>query len=306
MLTEKPYFTLQVNTADCVYELLVNGAYVHIDPEGSPLLTEFAVNPWISAGRNIITLNVYYGAADRPADGARAEIALCVRRAGSPWQTRACISRLHYSAARARAGLACAGSTLAGRYHSQHGFLPHAEGDVLIADVTQGGLQYADIHGISLSQELQFDCPLPPWQFLQGDDLPALESAAPAEVQRWHDELYRQYQQLHSDLDAGRLDRVLTRCELRCREMDAAFFLPPGSKRGELRAALAVGGGADQDALALSPEELGMEIMPNRKLVRMIRANGEPAIVFNHKTLDLSRAFDFIFMRRGAQWVIAR
>ncbi len=307
MLLDKPYFTLNVNMADCVYELIFNGVYVHTELDCIPLISEFPVNHWMAPQHNVITLNLYFDHDNKLPAGARCDVTLCVRAVGAPMASRLVLSRVHYSHAREQGGIGTVGSTEAGAYDSAHLCRPDPAGDIKVAAVVQAPLPEGQMPGITLTQEIAFASALPAWGFLDGDELPELAALMPREQEQWHRELFAQYSVMQAALSHGQVDMLVTMCAQRNRELDAAFFLEPGTRAAALRAALLDATTAgDQELLALAPDYVGMETMPNGKLTRMVRASGGPAIVFNYKHDDISRSFDFIFGRQDGRWVVYR
>ena len=307
MLQDKPYFTLNVDMADCVYELIFNGVYIYSELNSLPLRTEFPVNHWITRGANTVVLNIYQDKEEPLADDARCDVTFCVRHSGAAVTARQVISRLRFTQQQEQAGIGCAGSTEAGRYQSSRELRPDAQGDVQVAQVQRQPLPYEAMRGIGLLQEVSFVSALPQWKYLQAQTLPALAALSPGELEYWHQDLYSQYAVVQSALLKKDIDRLMRMCAHRNAEMDAAYYLPPGTRAAQLRAALTDAAYSnEQELVSLMPDFVGIETMPNRKLVRMTRASGAPAIAFNYRREDISRAFEFIFGKQNDQWIVCR
>lgn len=307
LLTDAPSFTLALNMSDCAYELMLNGAYQHVDVRGLPLKTDLPVNQWILQGRNEIVLNVYADPSGRLSDQAFGEINLVVRKFNSPRAQAQTMAVLRYSSLMHKQGQAGAGSTAAGTYDSQQHFTESDTGDVKVSKVQYQSLPYADMEGISLKLTLDFSSSLPPWAFAGSKQLPDLRVMAESELAQIHASLYQQYNQIHAALKQGRMDDILDLFDERNLELEQAFHEVRGSRSSQLRQVLFESmWDVEQELVELNPEFLAMEMYPNRQLIHMVRANAAPAIIYNYPGQGLSRSFDLLFRFDGSDWILTR
>ncbi|NOZ55152.1 MAG: hypothetical protein GXP08_18785 [Gammaproteobacteria bacterium] len=307
MLINKPYFTLRLEMSSCKYTVMVNGAPIAEDLKAQPVAVDIPINHWLRTGRNEISVELYPPDEGQPISFASdCALKLQVHPSGVDSSQNNVISTLHYSGQLAQKGTGTEKSTPAGKYRSVDGFTKKSDGDVVVSEVKTGTLP--DDYGTSFTQTVTLTTPFPEWAFFSSDLLPDLYALSEQELDKYFDELYKQYERINDALKRKDIDSILPLFEERSREIDAAFYYEKGRTIKRLEDSLkdAVSN-ADYELAELKPNYLGFDVgFVNRKMERLERGRGGSAIGFDFKHTTGSENYDLIFRRQNGKWIITR
>jgi hypothetical protein len=307
MLQNKPVFTLRLNMQDCRYSVELNGVQINRNDSGDSLTVNIPVNHWMRTGANEITLSLltFKGKYPISAD-ARCEVSLQVRPDDGTNAQTVTISHLVFSGKLASVGSkGTEGSTAAGQYDSKRQFYPVRKGDVTISETTIGPDPTAK-ESKQARQTITLTTPFPEWAFFKSDNLPDVFTMADAEYDRYLDSVLVHYKRISDAIKNKNVDSILPMFEERNREIDQAFYSPPGTTAEKIATALKdAANDPDLEPLEVKADHLMTRTHDNNKLLELVREGGGNAIVFNIRGGG-SESYPIIFRKQGDKWIITR
>ena len=311
MLTEKPYFSISLESDLCMGYFLLNGQLLYA-AEMAPVKFDLPVNHWIKKGDNELVMMLApvdeegnFGKFPR---NMKCAMTLRVKQSGSNSGEILTIAALKFAAIDPTG---IEGNTPAGRLDSKNGFAPANNGDVLIGKAKKEPFQEV---GAIVTRSITLPAiGLPEWKFFKSDnitDLSGVDIAGRLDEEtsdRLKKELLPIYRKIWSALKARKVEEVLPLFEERNKETDAAFFKKPGDTGKMLAKELKDSASDPKKKLwPITDDNVIIQIYDNNKLVRLSQNNQKPLLSFDHVTDKISFSYDVIFRKSGNKWIITR
>lgn len=295
------WFELQLSAQDCRYEVRLNGVPIHTDNKAIPVQARFPVNHWLRSGENTLEL-VLPDIQDPQPDSASVAIGLKLLREQHNLRTELVVCRLAWRRDLQGTGDPFVGSSEAGVFNSKQEMAPDVDGDTQVGRVRA---RYK-AEGLNLHRLVTLNTGLPDWGWQTAVPISINESDHD-QLRQLHQSLWRELSSVHVYLRQRRPEPVANLCEERNRELDLAFGYPAGTTRRRLLASLAAAlHDPDLSLAPISAHQLGLDPWPNGQLVRLVRADFSPALVFVSSELEYSQAIDFVFRPDPQGWIICR
>ena len=169
MLTEKPYFSISLESDLCMGYFLLNGQLLYAT-EMTPVKFDLPVNHWIRKGDNELVM--MFAPVDEQGNfgtfprNMKCTMTLRVRESGSNSEENVTIAALKF-AAKDPTGIK--GNTPEGRLDSKNGFVPAKKGDVLIGKAKKEPFQEG---GAIVTRTITLpEIGLPEWKFFKSDNI---------------------------------------------------------------------------------------------------------------------------------------
>ena len=311
MLTEKPNFTISLESDLCMGYFLLNGQLLYA-AEMAPVKFDLPVNHWIRKGDNELLMMLApvdeqgnFGQFPR---NMKCAMTLRVRQSGSNSGKNLTIAALKF-AAKDPTGIE--GNTPEGRLDSAKGLVHANKGDVLISKVKKEPFQEV---GVIASRSITLpEIGLPEWKFFKSDDITNLsgvdiEGRLDKETSdKLKKELLPIYRKIWSALKARTVEEVLPLFEERNNETDAAFFKKSGETGNRLATELKDSASDPKKKLwPITDDNVIIQLYDNNKLVRLSQNNRQPLLSFDHVTDKVAYHYDVIFRKSGKKWIITR
>jgi hypothetical protein len=315
MLTEKPYFSISLESDLCMGYFLLNGQLLYA-AEMARVKFDLPVNHWIRKGENELVMMLApvdeQGNFGKFPRNMKCTMTLRVRQSGSNSEKTLTIAALKF-AAKDPTGIES--NTPERRLDSKNGFVPANKGDVLISKAKKEPFQEvgAAVGAIVTRSITLPEIGLPEWKFFKSDNITNLSGVDIAgrldkeTSDRLKKELLPIYRQIWSALKARKLEEVLPLFEERNNEMDAAFFRKPGETGNMLAKELKDNASDPKKKLwPITDDNVIIQLYDNNKLVRLSQNNDKPLLSFDHVTVKGSSSYDVIFRKSGNKWIITR
>ena len=311
ILTEKPYFSISVESDLCMGYLLLNGQLLYA-PEMDPVKFDHPVNHWIRKGENelmmILAAVDEQGNMGKFARTMKCTMTLRVRQSGSNSGETFTVAALKF-AAKDPTGIK--GNTPEGRLDSKKGFAPAKTGDVAVSKAKKEPFQEV---GAIVSRSVTLpEIGLPEWKFYGSDNITDLSGVDiegrldEKASERLKKELLPIYRKIWSALEARKVEEVLPLFEERNEETDAAFFKKPGDTGATLAKELKDRASDPKNKLwPITDDNVIIQLYDNNKLVRLSQNNGKPLLSFDDVTDHVAYHYDVIFRKSGDKWIITR
>jgi len=311
ILTEKPYFSISLESDLCMGYVLLNGQLLYA-PEMEHVKLELPVNHWIRKGENELMMMLApvdeQGDMGKFARNMKCTMTLRVRQSGSKSAENLTIAALKF-AAKGKTGIE--GNTPEGRLDSKKGFASSKTGDVVISKAKKEPFQ--EVGAIVTRSVTLPEIGLPEWKFFTSDNITNLSGVDiegrldEQASDRLKKELLPIYRQIWSALEARKVEEVLPLFEERNEETDAAFFKKPGETGTMLAKELKESASDPQKKLwPITDDNVMVQLYDNNKLVRLCQNNRNPLLSFDHVTDKVAFHYDVIFRKSGSKWIITR
>jgi hypothetical protein len=293
---DKPFITLWIDIACCVYSVRMNDVPVMEDEGGMPLTVELPINPYMISGANSLSITLKPSGDEQLfVKDARAEIKLKVRPKGAPKRESVEVTGIVFSDAHTQNVSCIANSPPSGRFDSNRRFAAADSGDVIVKDVR---VSKVSPHGrILVSREINMKLPFPPWIWLDSrpinDDKSTLDALAD------------EYKKFWNLLNTRKVEEVHRLCNVMSDELTTALFLSPIESKSylQIREMLEDNG---IELYPWKPDGLSLHVFGNRRLARLVTTEGQSPIVFVTKARSAGYYFDLTYCRTGKGWVICR
>jgi hypothetical protein len=311
LLTEKPYFSISLESDLCMGYLLLNGQLLYA-AEMERVKLDVPVNHWIREGDNELMMLLApvdeQGNFGKYPRNMKCTMTLRVRRSGSNLGENLTIAALKF-AAKDPTGIG--GNTREGRLDSKNGFAPANKGDVLVGKAKKEPFQKV---GAIVTRSITLPAiGLPEWKFFKSDNITNLsgvdiEGRLDEETSgRLKKELLPIYRKIWSALEARKVEEVLPLFEERNKEIDAAFFRKPGGTGNMLARELKdMASDPKKKLWPITDDNVIIQLYDNNKLVRLSQNNRKPLLSFDDVTDHVAHHYDVIFRKSGNQWIITR
>lgn len=306
-LFSRPVLSLSLAIEGCAYEVYFNGGLVTCDLGGGSAREEQPINHLARSGVNDVEVWLYKNAPHE--DSSVAKVELTVNDASTLDAQARSLFTLSHSATVLRAGGPAATGSPAGRFDSARNLQSSDRGDVLVGPALGAAMAPPNDNIFVLKRTIELPMPLPAWAFLSGERLPQWFETSSEELDGIHDGLLAAYQRLRDSLVRRDVAGFLRACELRSREIDAAYYQTPGTTEARLRTVI-------QDSLA-NPDMTLAPVTPPGQWQYTLGSRGQlvaltdgeyasPILRFQHGEPGLARIFPVTFMRRDGKYIVAR
>jgi hypothetical protein len=311
ILTEKPYFSISLESDLCMGYFLLNGQLLYA-AEMMPVKLDLPVNHWIRKGDNELMMMLApvdeQGNMGKFARNMKCTMTLRVRQSGSNSGGDFTLAVLKF-AAKDPTGIK--GNTPEGRLDSKNGFVPAHKGDVLIGKAKKEPFGEG---GAIVTRTITLpEIGLPEWKFFKSDNIANLsgvdiESRLDEETSnRLKKELLPIYRKIWSALESRKVEEMLPLFEERNEETDAAFFKKPGETGSMLAKELKDrASDANIKLWPITDDNVMIQLYDNNKLVRLSQNNQKPLLSFDDVTHHVAYHYDVIFRKSGNNWIITR
>ncbi len=307
VLDNKPIFTLNIHAYNTSYFVRLNGIAVHKEfyDDGQVTLS-LPVNHWMHPKKNILGVDILPPNEGDPVNSnAQVRLELQVHTEGNPENIKS-IATLVFEEKHLKEGNPTISSTPAGHYNSQRGFEPDERGDVFVSEIT--ATPRAQYEGAILYERtIAIPSSLPLWAFFESDELPDYDTMSDEDYYAARDNLLIEYEKIQRALESGDIDNIMPLFEERSQETDAAFYFEPGTTQKELRADfLDAVGHDDLKIVELVPDQVGITLEENRRLVSLTRSDEGAAIGFNFISRSGSVSYPIVLRKQDGKWIITR
>jgi len=305
VLNQRPLFNLNIEASKSRYFIYINGVLVHKEfVSDGDMNATFPVNHWMHPSDNVMAIEVLPEHDGTVRNGAKLKVELQVHSdaVAGPRHT---IATIDFQQKYADEGSPTKHSSSQGRYDSENDFAPSDEGDVWVSEVS--AYPVADYKGyVMYKRELKIPSALPLWKFFDSDDLPDYDAMSDDNYYAARDDLYKEYKNIESAMEDGDIESILPLFAERSSEIDAAFYLEPGTTQKSLHASIERVARSDEHVLvALKPDRVGITREENGKLVSLTRKNMRGAITYNLDGGGAER-FHLIFRKQDGEWILTR
>lgn len=307
ILDDKPLYKISINGSGEKYIVWINGVVVYQEMDASSqITTTLPVNHWMRSGANNIELSIFPSGQDKkPNKNAEIDIRLLVSSNNNP-ETEHAITSIVFKGGMVEENKPFGASGPSGRFDSRNNFAADSSGDVVVDDVIRessknsGGV-------ISGERKVHASSSLPLWSFFNSDDLPNIDAMSDAEYYKFLDTLLLYYLKVQKAIETSQTDTVVSMFEERNRELDSAFYLPPGTTEAKIRKSLKdAAENANLELLILKQEHVSFTIEDNKKLASLTRSGQDPAIILNFKNGAGSQHYPLMFRYQRGQWILTR
>lgn len=303
ILQQQPIFNLSVHLHGCAYYITVNGMPVIDNNEGDQITTTFPINMSWRSGKN--TLGVHVWPTENQTEisnTAKLELTLKVKQNQSTEEHQ--LTKLTILGQMLKQGMLIYNDPK--RLDSTLDFTESFTGDVTIssAKITQG--TYMGDNAYLIEQEVDIPSNLPLWGFFDSDPIPDVDQMTDPQYEKFIQSMIVGYQRILDAILAGNAEQLVPFFQERSSEIDAAFYLPPGTTAKKLKSAF-------DDAiqqpnsyfLPIDSNTLMVSYLDHPNVVKLSRENGSAAIVQNFSGVG-SQEFDILFRIKQGKWIITR
>ncbi len=305
ILQDKPVFELKLEGFGSQYVIYINGVniYVQYNSEGQ-INTTLPINHWMRSGKNnisIITWSDDEGAPISP--HARINIQLLVSSHNKPDKEYS-ITSINFQN---KSQHSIIESSPPGKYNSLKAFEADKQGDIEVFDVITKKRSDLNQSAVEFSRDINILSSLPLWSFFNSDELPDYDSMNDANYYKNMDLLLIEYLKVQSALENKKTDDILHLFSERNKELDLAFYNPPGTLEKQIKEALMeAANNSEAELITLTKEYVSLSIRENKKLISLTRNGQKAAIAFNYKNGMGSFSFDLIFRMKDGKWILTR
>ncbi len=305
ILQDKPVFELKLEGYGSQYVIYVNGMGIYTQyNSGGQISTTFPINHWMRSGKNnisIITWSDDEGAPINP--HARITIQLLVSSHNKPGKEYS-ITSVNFQN---KLQSPISESTPSGKYNSLKPFEADKQGDVEVFDVVTKKRTDLNQSAVEFSRDINVPSSIPLWSFFNSDDLPDYNGMSDDDYYKQLDILLVEYLKVQSALASKKTNAILPLFAERNKELDLAFYNPPGTLEKQIKEALLeAANNSEAELVTLTKDKVGISLEENRKLASLTRNEEKAAIVFNYKNGMGSFRFDLIFRMKDGKWILTR
>jgi len=307
MLTEKPYFTLRIETKNTLYLAKVNGVVVFDDnSNGNMLIAEKPVNYYMQTGLNTISFELFPKREDE-FDSANITLSLYVNKDEAPESEKKLISSINFNGKYYKKGNAIKLSMPEVKLDSKNNFKKSNDGDVIVdkAKLKPGVIMPGTI---IISQSFSLATPFPKWGFLDGEsiDFPLSYSEYTEQMDLWDgkvvNHLYEEYNKIYKLLSERDLDKVMNLFKERNEEYDIAMYYSKGTYDKKLRKALS----SDLDKYTLKLRSIDQAIPYISDDKKLLKLGNVGMIYFVNDEETSFTNYEILFYKKDGKWVISR
>lgn len=301
ILQNQPVFELKLEGFGAIFMVEVNGARVFQQWNAAGKIeTRLPINHFMNPADNTFKIFAWSGDDSPINPHAFVKIELVVSDHTQP-QNEFTISNLIFD----NIGLEnrIETSVTAGKLNSLKGFTTDDAGDLTINGAITG--QFDNVH--THSRVMNIPSSLPLWAFFSSDDLPDYESMSDDEYYQHMDVLLIEYMKVQDAIKNNDIASILPMFEERNKELDAAFYHPPGTLAEKIKVALNDAANDESAALVeLKTDYVDFEYSEGNKLNKLSRNGNKAAITLNYKEIEGSYRFDMIFRVQDGKWILTR
>ncbi len=276
---ERPYYTLEIQSAGCQYDVRVNDVSIARDTEGLASTTEYPVSQYVLTGENAVSLRLKArdGGAEF-SERSRCRATLFCREDGASQAARERLTSLEFTGAAARTG---------------RGVEPSPD----LPDQPPPTAETADDGAVLARRVVTLETPFPQWLWLTAQPLEATP-----DTRRQLEAVYRQ---LWGLLRTDQRDALNTLSSVKAQELSAAYYLTPAQARAWVGFEPMLD---DPEAVLdeLDFDGLELEIFGQGRLAHLADEEGDGPIVFTDKDQTIGRYIRTSFCRTPSGWTLIR
>ncbi len=301
VLQSQPVFELKLEGFGAIFMVEVNGARVFQQWNAAGKIeTRLPVNHFMHPTDNTLKIFAWSGDDSPINPHAFVKVELVVSEHSQP-QNEFALSNLIFD----NIGLEnrIETSNPAGKLNSVKGFVADEAGDITINEAITG--QFDNVH--THTRVMHIPSSLPLWAFFSSDDLPDYDSMSDNEYYQKMDEFLVEYMKVQDAIKNNNIASILPMFEERNKELDAAFYNPPGTLAEKIKVALYDAANDESAALVeLKTDYIDFEYSEGNKLNKLSRNGNKAAITLNYKEIESSYSFDMIFRIQDGKWILTR
>ncbi|TYK65424.1 hypothetical protein [Colwellia echini] len=302
ILQKQPVFDLKIEGLGAMYFIELNGVRVlkQYNAEGK-ISTRIPVNHYMRSGSNTLKILTWSGDEYPINEHAYVNLELIVSESSQP-NVEYPISTIVFDNTQTTEEKS-SNSSLSGKYNSLNGFSASSSGDVTVEDI-----MYKQVKNVyTYSRTIDIPSSLPLWAFFSSDNLPNYNGMEDNEYYQNVDNLLVEYMKVQEAIKNNTTDQIISMFEERNKELDAAFYYPPGTYENKIKVALKDAANDDTaELVSLKPNDIFFDLSNNNKLNRLARKGKGPAIALNFKDIEGSYSFDMIFRMQDGKWILTR
>ncbi len=305
ILQDKPVFELKLEGFGSQYVIYINGVSAHKQyNSGGQINTKLPINHWMRSGKNNISIITWSDEKGTPINPhARINIQLVVSSHNAPEKEYSIASVNFQNKLKSPASE----SSPSGKYNSLRSFETDKQGDVEVFDIVAKKRNDLNQSAIEFSRDINIPSSLPLWSFFNSDELPDYKSMNDDDYYKQLDTLLVEYLKVQQALKNNKTSDILSLFAERNRELDLAFYNPPGTLEKQIKEALMeAANNTEAELVDLSQKKVIFSVRENNKLVSLTRSKQKAAIVFNYKNGMGSFRFDLIFRMKDGKWILTR
>ncbi len=305
ILQDKPVFELKLEGFGSQYVIYINGVSAHKQyNSGGQINTKLPINHWMRSGKNNISIITWPDYDDAPiSPHARINIQLVVSNHNVPEKVFSVASINFQNKLKSPAS----DSSSSGKYNSIKNFESDELGDIEVLDVVKKERNDLTQGAIEFSRNINIPSSIPLWSFFNSDELPDYNGMSDEDYYKDLDILLIEYLKVQSALSNKKTNEILPFFSERNKELDLAFYNPPGTLEKQIKDALMeAANNPEAELVSLSKDYVGFSLRENKKLVSLTRNEEKAAIVFNYKNGMGSFRFDLIFRMKDGKWILTR
>lgn len=306
-LTNKPYFTLDINGFGTKVLADVNGVNVYFSYDSAgQITTSLPVNHLMSPDDNSINLIIL---PDSPGDSMNpnAHMEIILKVATNENRSNSVpIANIKFEGHHSGPDLYIKNSSPSGEFDPENRMQKATDGDVVVKDIHHTEVPVYK-GAIIYTRKFRIPNTLPRWAFFDSDELPSQFDLNREDGRKLTEEIFPEYKRIHDALKNKELDTIMPMFEERSREIDEAFYFDQGTTQAKLEFALSEAiDNSGYELLNLEPRVVGPDIARNCKLISLKRNGSRAAIGFNDKVNGGSETYDIIYRKQNGKWIISR
>ncbi|MGH9900493.1 MAG: hypothetical protein ACRD68_01500, partial [Pyrinomonadaceae bacterium] len=279
MENRNQYFTAQVSVADCVCEIRMNDVPVLEIKGGETMSVEVPLNQCVQSGINTLSFILSLAGGDNFSEIAWCEAIIYSRLTGSPREERVQIGGMIFS-----------GEDRLGGKTGLEQSPDYADNTPTISQVSERVIQARRL--------VRLETPFPRWVWLSSEiiaDTPQTRAA-----------LIFAYRQFWEQLNLKNVGEVRRLTAAKARELAAAYYITEADAHDRIEFQQHM---ADPD-LTLHPfseDGLRLEVFGNKRLARLVDANGDSPVIFVMTDRSLAFYMNMVYCNTaGDGWLQIR
>ncbi len=307
ILKNKPVYQLSIKAFGAKYFIEVNGKTVfqELFSDGK-IITTVPINHWMRSGANTIGIYVFPENPEgkiRP--NASAAITLIVSDKDKP-DIEQSVTNIVFSGKLLSDNKAVSNSSPSGKLDSNRDFSASASGDVEVFDLDQESVPNYE-GAFHFSRTINIPSSLPLWAFFESDDVLDYDAMSDEDYYKHLDVLLAEYMKVQRALESGDINAVIPMFAERNKELDAAFYLEPGTMEKKIGVSLLEATDKNEyELVTLRKKSVNITTEDNRKLASLTREGDNSAIVLNFKKGQGSQSYPLIFRLKDGKWILTR
>jgi len=303
VLQKKPVFELKISGFGSRYFIELNGVIVfrQYNAEGQ-ISTRIPINHYMKNGDNLLAISAWSGDGTPINLNANIRVDMLVSAHESPG-IRHLVTSINYQNGLAAQQGFVTDSSKSGLFDSKQGFVVDESGDVQVFDI----VEETTVESFDCKRKLNIPSSIPLWALFSSDELPEFIPMSDEDYYEYMDTLLPYYMKVQKAIENNDIESVIPMFAERNKELDAAFYYPPGTMENLIRDSLADAAGDENAQLVeLTNQKVNFVAHNDNTLVSLSRSLAEAAIGLDYKNGMGSYGFDLIFRRKDGEWILTR